>query len=339
MAALRVVAACVLLEVAACIWDDAEEAEMTDPNGVEEEGAWVEEEDAAEVRPWMEPHYFMRQHMYADHQSTRASSYVPLRQEVLETTYKIVKLGREFVAEDGTRDLRNQSIHLNFGKDAKFHKKDLVVHLSDETVEMKGAKGETYTCHVPTLGDTATLDAAEVNQLVAKADKDMAADIGQGGCWVASMSGFGMEFCWNKTYTVFGINSRGRRTKHTLIGTMPNKTHHYQVVPEGVYHDPLVLQADYTLGDECPTPDPFTNETRRWGVNVFFHCTMHSPDHAARDRWGSHPRPVPWTYSEDKGACRYRLDLWSKGVCTATLPLLHLNRKYIICLEDAPGET
>ena len=330
-----VLLAVLLLAALACAQDEGDEY---GDGGYEEEGYEGEEgaEDGeggkrskAEDKLYLEPHYFMRTHMYVPTSLALGYPVFPTRQNTLEQRYSIVKLDRGYLLP---KDLTNQRIRLDLGhlKDGAHHSDDLTVQLSDTVVPMTDHDGKKWKCHVPVGRATVRLNDTEVNELVRKADVLLAEDVGR-SCWVSNAETWGMEFCWNRSLTTYDISGGviGRRTR---MGTMSNRTHHYELASDGFFIDPLAMSTLYTSGDACPTPDPFTGKARNWTTSLWLHCTQHSSDHEMRDRWGSNPEAVPWSYQKDNASCVFRVDMWSKAVCTATLPLLHLNQNYVICV-------
>ena len=279
---------------------------------------------------WLEPHYFMRPHMYTNPSSARGYPTFPQRQNVLEQSYSVIYLKGEGHELPG--DLRGKRVRLDLGKDSKWHADDLSVLLSPVVLPMKDTKGREYNCHVPESASMSSqkkgLDEEEINELIQKADRLLAEDLNP--CWKGPTdAGFDIEFCWNQSMSAF-VTADGVRTKRSL-GNMMNRSHHFQMVPDGSFIDPLALSTTYEEGDLCNVTDVIADKERRWKTSIWLHCTQHGTDHLERDRWGGNPKASPWSYEKDSKTCTFRIDLWSNAVCAATLPLLHRNRNYIIC--------
>eukprot|EP01064_Diplonema_japonicum_P022594 TRINITY_DN3255_c6_g1_i2.p1 TRINITY_DN3255_c6_g1~~TRINITY_DN3255_c6_g1_i2.p1 ORF type:complete len:345 (+),score=76.41 TRINITY_DN3255_c6_g1_i2:67-1035(+) len=305
----------VLLFIPVCrtMWEETEED-------------YEDTQDGEEYPPWMEPHYFMRPGIYVDGVNARQMSVVPARQEVAESTYRVVRLTGGYQLPD---DLRGTKVQLDLEGEPSIGG-NIIVNVSKKVVTMKDKKNGEWKCYVPDEG-TKELSGEEIDKVVVEADAKMKKDVGS-ACWVATLDGWGMEYCWNQTFTVFDLAGNSLRANRTEMGRMPNRTHAYQLAPDHNFLDPLALHTTYTSTTPCTPTFPLLPATT-WSTSIWFHCTLHSPDHLDRDRYGPNPNAVPWAYNKNSTTCNFRLDIWSKAVCAATLPLLHLNRKYVLCVE------
>eukprot|EP00659_Diplonema_papillatum_P000485 gene485-720_t len=106
---------------------------------------------------------------------------------------------------------------------------------------------------------------------------------------------------------------------------MTNKMHEYQLASDADYIDRWPVRERGQL-----------HHVSDWVTHVCLHCPFHSPAHFERDRKANRAA-VAWGFRKDAEACVVKLDIWSRGACTANVPMLHLNRRYAVCLEDEPA--
>ena len=280
------------------------------------------EEVKKPVEFWKEPHYYMRPHMYV--QASRTGMNAPLRQEILESTFTIVKLDGGYGLPD---DLRNRRIQLDLGKDTPTSMRSqddktnskMIVNVSNSIQHIVDSDGTNWTCHLPDV-HLQEITQTEVQQLIVDADVFMRQDIGR-NCWISSSEPIGLEFCWNKSLITYDYVN-GRRQEKITRGVMPNKTHRYYLVPDPSFSDPLALTTQYNNGKVCNVRNPLADGNLTWTTDLWFHCNKHTP---------RLPKDSLWYYSIDESSCKWRVDIWASSVCRATIPLLHRNRNYILC--------
>eukprot|EP00659_Diplonema_papillatum_P000486 gene486-721_t len=323
-------------------WDVDDQGEIA----VEEEVAVAEDlvqEDESKAF-YLEPHYFMRPSMYVQSSPSPARPVVPFRQDVFEPTYRIIKLEGGYQLPE---DIRGARFQFNPDDDiSKLEQKAaqgdplFVVELSDEVQKMRGADGKPWRCHIPRDGGRGkgaeSVSNATISKLIRLADAELTADVGE-HCWHTTFpEGDGIRFCWNKSLEVIDTKN-GLKGSRRVVGRMTNKTHEYQLAPDADYIDPLALHTRYANGVNCTTFRPTAaQDFKDWETHVCLHCPFHSPAHFERDRKANRAA-VAWGFRKDAEACVVKLDIWSRGACTANVPMLHLNRRYAVCLEDEPA--
>eukprot|EP00756_Hemistasia_phaeocysticola_P063356 Hpha_TRINITY_DN6828_c0_g1::TRINITY_DN6828_c0_g1_i1::g.46170::m.46170 len=247
------------------------------------EGATAEKETSS---PYSEPHFYMRPHMYVDHERLRdlhPTDAVPPRR--LSEFHRMVKIEGEPPGgiEPGARvRLRAPGDYGPFSTPGGDVEEE--VEIGSEVLRTRDATGKSYACHLPKDSPLeGQLENYVGGRTLVDAHDALERDIGSGDCWYSSFDNWGLEYCWNKTVKKYGlVGGGGVKSNETVLGKHGEVVHSYTLAADPGLFDPLALYTVYDAGDDCVTTDAAgDNTTVKWQTQVWFHCTSHSSEKRA----------------------------------------------------------